>query len=622
MNARAVRLTDVDIDNALSNAHLETVFQPVIRFEDQSLLRYEVFVRWDHPGLGNLPPGAFITFFETQGRIGELTRYVLRQSLEQFAAWPGHESTALSLNLSISDVCDESFPAEIKKALKAHKIAPEQLTLECPAFAPEIPVAEQLRHYKRLSKIGCPLSMEVRSRLTDGMKVLDPFPFVEIKTGGPSIIRYARTSRSGPGLSALSELIAFANEREAKVVAVGVEDEDTAHALAGVGFYAGQGKALGRPGELPDIEDMPVPAVDAERTVQHATDDTADEDATEILSIDANNDDQLAEEIDSDPLDLSAAEQDAAEIEKAKKARVAAAKRAALKRIQAARQAAKAEEDKKRARQQAAEERAAAREALNTARQLQERLEANFEGHEPLEFGDEAEFQVEMPATMVDEKEFRVGTDGLGITVTSDFSNGIRLDGYGAAAMPGASARNVQSISNLTSAAPARIETDASATITTLMESLSVDLYPRPVTPEELEEEMILPADALDHAVADSPMLTLEEITQDTPHEEDLIDATIESDAAAETAFDDESEILAVVDEDEVDIPSYFRDEDEEDDAPSRFVKGPLGLSMPPFLARKYRITHFWPRSWKRAMRRWKGDEVVSSYDDRHEPAL
>ena len=82
MGAQAVRLTNVDIDNALKNKHFEVVFQPLFNLEDGSLLRFEAFVRWVHPGLGVLPPGAFVSFFENQGRMKELTRYVINAALE------------------------------------------------------------------------------------------------------------------------------------------------------------------------------------------------------------------------------------------------------------------------------------------------------------------------------------------------------------------------------------------------------------------------------------------------------------------------------------------------------------------------------------------------------------
>ncbi|HBK90897.1 MAG TPA: hypothetical protein DDZ68_04410, partial [Parvularcula sp.] len=89
MVAQAVRLSNVDIDNALRNKDFEVLFQPIFDLGNGALARVETFIRWRHPTLGVLPPGAFISFFETQGRMSELTRYVLSEALTAYTSWRG-----------------------------------------------------------------------------------------------------------------------------------------------------------------------------------------------------------------------------------------------------------------------------------------------------------------------------------------------------------------------------------------------------------------------------------------------------------------------------------------------------------------------------------------------------
>ena len=85
MGAQAVRLSNVDINNALENKDFEVLFQPIFDLGNGALACMETFVRWRHPSLGVLPPGAFISFFESQGRMGELTRYVLDNAIESYS---------------------------------------------------------------------------------------------------------------------------------------------------------------------------------------------------------------------------------------------------------------------------------------------------------------------------------------------------------------------------------------------------------------------------------------------------------------------------------------------------------------------------------------------------------
>lgn len=272
MSAQAVRLTDIDIDNALQNAHLELAFQPVVRFSDNVIIRYEALVRWEHPGLGPLPPGAFLSFFESRGRIGELTRYVLQSSLSAARHAGLDEDVGISINLSLADMSDKSLPDTISEQLEKYDWPAERLTLECPLFSPDIALSVQAESYAALAETGCPLALEVRGRANDAMKRFDPFVFAEIKTGGPAVLRQVKLSRGGPGLNTLSELLTFARQRDVKITAVGVEDRDASTSLASLGFDLGQGNALGRatiwPCDPIDLDDCQIAEESAQAEIE------------------------------------------------------------------------------------------------------------------------------------------------------------------------------------------------------------------------------------------------------------------------------------------------------------------------------------------------------------------
>ncbi len=250
MTAQAVRLTNVDIDNALKNKHFEVIFQPIFDLKTGSLARMEAFIRWVHPGLGTLPPGAFISFFESQGRMSELTRYVLETALEHYMGWRGKTGPGFSVNLALSDLSDESFPAFLRDQLLRHDFPPELVTLECPSLPATTSLAEAQEIFGRLKKTGARLAIEVRGRANDLLRSLSPFPFDEVKTGGSAILRFARTVRGGPGLGAISELLELAKTNDAAIVAVGVEDQASLQALTSLGFTAAQGNHLASVGDL------------------------------------------------------------------------------------------------------------------------------------------------------------------------------------------------------------------------------------------------------------------------------------------------------------------------------------------------------------------------------------
>ncbi|MGE0182030.1 MAG: EAL domain-containing protein [Parvularculaceae bacterium] len=249
MGAQAVRLSNVDIDNALKDKDFEVLFQPIFDLGNGALARVETFIRWRHPSLGVLPPGAFISFFESQGRMSELTRYVLAEALAAYEAWRGAHPPGFSINLALTDLADEAFASHFTVLLRERNFPAELITLECPMPPVEADIETTALQLQRLADTGARLAIEVRGRANDFLKTLRPFPFAEIKTGGAAILRFARTVR-GPGLSAISELLELAAEQNAAITAVGVEDQASLSALRGLGFAAAQGNHLAKVGSL------------------------------------------------------------------------------------------------------------------------------------------------------------------------------------------------------------------------------------------------------------------------------------------------------------------------------------------------------------------------------------
>ena len=252
MGAQAVRLSNVDIDNALKNKEFEVLFQPIFDLGNGALARVESFVRWRHPSLGVLPPGAFISFFETQGRMSELTRYVLAGALNAYDEWRGASAPGFSINLALSDLSDEAFVTHFAKVLRDRDFPPDLVTLECPMPPVDVDLDTASTHFAALADTGARLAIEVRGRANDLLRNIDPFPFDEIKTGGSAILRFARTVR-GPGLSAIADLLDIANRSNAAITAVGVEDQASLSALRGLGFTAVQGNHLAKVGNLSDF---------------------------------------------------------------------------------------------------------------------------------------------------------------------------------------------------------------------------------------------------------------------------------------------------------------------------------------------------------------------------------
>ena len=646
MSAQAIRLTDVDIDNALGG-HLDVVFQPVFSLRDGALIRVETFVRWDHPGLGLLPPGAFISFFEAQGRMGELTRYVAREATRAYTGWRGTRGPGFSINLAQSDLSDASFPGDLARILGEAGLPPSLVTLECPPFAPDTAPADASLMLGRLTRTGCPLAAEVRGRAGDLLMGLDPFPFAELKTGGAAILRFARTAKGGPGLAAISEILDLAQRHGARAVAVGVEDPESARALASLGFDGGQGKLFGGTGAVDAIGPDAIPSVREALGLAPLSEEA-------LSAMEAPAPAKLA------PLVLGAAEASEAPTQAGApsgdpapepsdphapdptmiaimrlKAKKIAAKKAALKR---------AEADRERADREAA----AARQASDTARRLQERLATELDAS-PAEDAftdgaptdDDADAAVaeapaetppadEEPAVSATPAPLPVHDDAeagvllsqnlaeiaLGVSRQTSFAEGLRMEGYapsggtlGAAALAGAVAPEAEPHVRRGEAAPAAF-TDVASAIHDILAELPVPEHvkPRLIRSAEMPLTDRGLAPEADEAAAPPEPLAAEDPAAENPAAENLTtgDLTTEDLAADLSAADTLDAVVAASPEIADDAPEPVSEpEADPADLPQVFAARPARRKTN-VLTRKYRITHFWPRSWVRAARRRK----------------
>lgn len=78
-----------DLRAALEEGQFQVYFQPKydIQYDPPRLRSAEALIRWKHPELGMVSPGAFIPLFEGNGLISLVDSYVWKETAKQVAAW-------------------------------------------------------------------------------------------------------------------------------------------------------------------------------------------------------------------------------------------------------------------------------------------------------------------------------------------------------------------------------------------------------------------------------------------------------------------------------------------------------------------------------------------------------
>jgi EAL domain-containing protein (putative c-di-GMP-specific phosphodiesterase class I) len=253
MYSSSFRLTNRDIDHALEAQHLFLVFQPKIELGSGRTLGAEAYVRWNHPDYGLMPPGLFLSFFEQRGRSVDLTCFVAAAAADAIIHWRVRgQSWPVSINLSGSDLTDPALPGTLAALVGEHGLDTGLLTLEVPegVFARNADVAA--RTIGEFRRLGFKTALDGGGAVIVPAEFIAPAYFNEIKISGASIIQFAARLKHA-GLGFIGKRVAQAVAQGLKATAVGVEDETTLAALAGLGFTSAQGTHICRAREAKEL---------------------------------------------------------------------------------------------------------------------------------------------------------------------------------------------------------------------------------------------------------------------------------------------------------------------------------------------------------------------------------
>ena len=135
MSDRTFRLSTSDIDNAFERNEFRVVFQPKIDLASERVTGAEVFVRWQHPQYGLLPPGLFLDFIEANGRMPDLTGFVFHAALDGCKRWKAQgKDWTVSINVAPGTVTSEGFSEGLARLLQEYGLEPARIIIEDGAY--------------------------------------------------------------------------------------------------------------------------------------------------------------------------------------------------------------------------------------------------------------------------------------------------------------------------------------------------------------------------------------------------------------------------------------------------------------------------------------------------------
>ena len=121
-----------ELPEAIRRGELRLDYQPTVSIADSTLIGVEALVRWDHPRLGPLSPGAFVPLAEQNGLIVELGRWVLSEACRQAVVWSQVYGASLTMNVNVTaeELRHPDFASGVLETVRVSGLSPGQLVLE------------------------------------------------------------------------------------------------------------------------------------------------------------------------------------------------------------------------------------------------------------------------------------------------------------------------------------------------------------------------------------------------------------------------------------------------------------------------------------------------------------
>lgn len=253
MSDRSFRLAASDIDLAFERNEFRLVFQPKVDLATSRMSGAEAFIRWQHPQYGLLPPGLFLDFIESEGRMPGLTSFVFNTAFAAAQTWTAQgRNWTISINVAPGTVTAPDFRQGLAQLLQKYGLKPQQVIIEIPERAVAQEPGILCDALNGVRAMGVQVALDGGGIVPVDLTQFKPMPFNSIKVGGPASIRLAqRLGLKGKG--AIAARMRYAKHFGMEAVAVGAEDEPTMAGLADVGFTAAQGIWIQKPLALDEL---------------------------------------------------------------------------------------------------------------------------------------------------------------------------------------------------------------------------------------------------------------------------------------------------------------------------------------------------------------------------------
>ncbi|WP_281559141.1 EAL domain-containing protein [Thalassomonas sp. RHCl1] len=232
---------------AINQQQFELHYQKISNLECSQIIGFEALLRWQHPKKGLLTPSEFLFMAEETGMILEIENWVIEEVSRQLLSWQyGSEfdNAFIAVNLSGRHLTQVSQLSKLIDNIRKNIVLPQRLILEFNESAFEQHNEQALKGLRKLKALGVKLALDDYGAGLSSLNFLYSYPFEIIKLDR-SFVRSLKNNEKN--LSVIRALHELGQDFGYRLVAEGIENEDTLQKLHAAGCEFGQGYYLNRP---------------------------------------------------------------------------------------------------------------------------------------------------------------------------------------------------------------------------------------------------------------------------------------------------------------------------------------------------------------------------------------
>ena len=220
---------------AIERQEFVLYYQPQVDIASGSVVGAEALIRWNHPELGLVMPGKFISIAEERGLIVPIGNWTIDEAARQAAIWQNQGTPIrIAVNVSAVQFRQKDFVEQLANKIQKHGIAPAQLEIELTERIIMRDAKTTIEILERLHKMGVQLSIDDFGTGYSSLSYLRHFPIDKIKIDQS----FVKDENAGHIVTAV---IGLARGFKLKVIAEGVETKEQLELLREQGCDEAQG---------------------------------------------------------------------------------------------------------------------------------------------------------------------------------------------------------------------------------------------------------------------------------------------------------------------------------------------------------------------------------------------